>query len=111
MIEDELRVKVLRLLSKRECVDDMEWLEVVRTVTGAEEDFKERKDLRGGGPSGATRGEKRKFEDSKPTAPAKHVKKQYTAKEKADYQKKKAGERKMKKEGSVAPAGEIKHKV
>jgi len=38
------------------------------------------------------RGEKRKFEDSKPTVPAKPVKKQYTAKEKADYQKKKAGE-------------------
>ena len=36
---------------------------------------------------------------------------QYTAKEKADYQKKKAGERKTKKEGSLAPAEEIKHKV
>jgi len=60
---------------------------------------------------GATRGEKRKFEDWKPTVPAKWVKKQYTAKEKADYQKKKAGERKVKNEGTVAPAGEIRHKV
>jgi len=83
----------------------------VRTVTRAEEDFKERKDLRGGGPSGATRGEKRKFEDLKPTVTAKYVKRQYTAKEKGDYQKKKAGERKVKKEGSVAPAAEVKHKV
>jgi len=105
MIENELRVEALRRLSNREYVDDREWLGVVRTVTRAEEDFKERKNLRGGGQSGATRGEKRKFEDSKPMAPAKRVKKQYTAKEKADYQKKKAGERKMKKEGSVAPAG------
>jgi len=28
-----------------------------------------------------------------------------------DYEKKKAGERKVKKEGSVAEAGEVKHKV
>jgi len=42
---------------------------------------------------------------------AKRVKRQYTAKEKADYEKKKAGEGKVKKEGSVAPAGEVKHKV
>ena len=83
----------------------------MRTLTRAEEDFKERKDLRGGGPSGATRGEKRKFEDLKPTVTAKYVKRQYTAKEKGDYQKKKAGERKVKKEGSVAPAAEVKHKV
>jgi len=43
--------------------------------------------------------------------PAKRVKKQSTAKEKADYQKKKAGKRKVKKEWSVAQAGEIRHKV
>jgi len=86
-------------------------LEAVWTVTRAEEDFKERKDLRGHDPSGAIRGEKRKFEDTKPTVPAKRVKKQYTAKIKADYQKKKAGERKVKKDGLVAPAGEIKHQV
>jgi len=86
-------------------------LEAVRTVTRAEEDFKERKDLREGGPSGATRGEKGKVEDSKPTVPAKCVTKQHTAKKKADYQKKKAGERKVMKEGSVARAGEIKQKV
>jgi len=111
MIEDELPVKALRRLSYRGYVDDGEWLEAVRTVTRADEDFKQRKDLRGGGPSGATRGEKRKFEDSKPTVPAKRVKKQSTAKEKADYLRKKAGERKVKKEGSVAPAVEIKNKV
>jgi len=73
MIEDELPVKALRRLSHREYVDDGEWLEAVRTVTQAEQDFKERKDLRGGSPSGATRGEKRKFEDSKPTIAAKRV--------------------------------------
>jgi len=111
MIEDELPVEALRRLSHREYVDHGEWLEAVRTVTRAEEDFKETKDLQGGGPSGATRGEKRKFEDSKPTVTAKRVKRQYTAKEKADYQKRKAGERKGKKEGSVAPAEEVKHKV
>jgi len=111
MIEDELPVEALRRLSHREYVDDREWLEAVRTVTGAEEDFNERKDLREGSPSGATRGEKRKFEDSKPTVTAKRVKRQYSAKEKADYQKKRAGERMAKKEGSVATAGEVKHKV
>ena len=62
MIEDELPVEALRRLSHREYVDDGEWLEAVRTVTRAEEDFKEIKDLRGGGPSGATQDEKRKFE-------------------------------------------------
>jgi len=76
MIEDELPVAALRRLSHREYVEDGEWLEAVRTVTRAEEDFKERKDLRGGSPSGATRGEKRKLEDSKPTAPAKRIKRQ-----------------------------------
>jgi len=91
MIEDELLIEALRRLSDREYVDNGEWLEAVRTVTRAEEDLKERKDLRGGGPSSATRGEKRKFEDSKPTATAKRVKRQYTAKEKADYQKKRLG--------------------
>jgi len=111
MIEDELPVEALRWLSHREYVDDGEWLEAVRTVTRAEEDFKERKNLRGGGPSSTTQGEKRKFEDSKPTVAAKRVKKQYTATEKAAYQKKKAGERKVKKEGSVAPKGEVKHTV
>jgi len=76
MIEDGLPVAELRRLSYREYVDDGEWLEAVRTVTRAEHDFPERKDLRGGGPSGATRGEKRKFEDSKPTVGIKRVKKQ-----------------------------------
>jgi len=109
MIEDELPIEALRRLSHREYVYDGEWLEAVRTVTRAEEDFKERKDLRGGGPCGTTRGEKRKFDDSKPTVAAKSVKKQYTATEKAAYQKKKAGERKVKKEGSVATKGEVRH--
>jgi len=85
MMEDELPVEALRRLANQEYFDDREWLEAVRTVTRAEEDFKERKDLRGGGPSGTTRGEKRKFEDWKPTVTAKRVKKHYTAKEKADY--------------------------
>jgi len=111
MSEDELPIEALRRLSHREYVDDGEWLEAVRTVTRAEEDFKERKDLRGGGPSGTTRGEKRKFEDSKPTVAAKRVKKQYTTREKAAYKKKKAGERKVKKAGSVASKGEVRHTV
>jgi len=54
-------------------MDDGEWLEAVRTVTRVEEDLRERKDLRGGGPSGPTLGEKRKFQDSKPTVTAKGV--------------------------------------
>jgi len=49
--------------------------------------------------------------DSKPINSTKRVKRQYTAKEKANYQKKKAGERKVKKEGSVALAREVKHMV
>jgi len=91
MIEDELPIKALRRHSHREYVDDGEWLEAVRTVTRAEEDFKEQKDLRGGGPSSTARGEKRKFEDSKPTVAAKRVKKQYSATEKAAYQKRRLG--------------------
>jgi len=35
----------------------------------------------------------------------------YPVKEKADYPKKKAGPRRVKKEGSVIPAGEVKHTV
>jgi len=58
-----------------------------------------------------TRGEKRKFEHSKCTVAAKRVKKQYTGKEKVGYQKKKARERKVRKEGSVAPAGEGRQMV
>jgi len=111
MIEVEIPVEGLRRLSDREYVDDAEWLEAVRTVTRAEEDFKERKELQGSGPSGTTRAEKRKFEDSQPTVGAKRVKKQYTAMEKADYQKKKAGERKVKKEGCVALMGEVRQRV
>ena len=84
MIEEELPVKALRRLSHREYVDDGKWLEAVRTVTRAEEDLKQRKDLPGGGPSGATQGKKGKFEDSKPTVPAKRVQKQYMANKKAD---------------------------
>jgi len=90
MIEDKLPVEALQRLSHRQYFDDGEWFEAVRTVTRAEEDFQERKDLRGGGRSGASRGEKRKFEDSKPTVTAKRVKRQYTAKEKTDYQKRNA---------------------
>jgi len=111
MIVDELPVEALRRLSHREYVDDGEWLQAIRAVTRAEEDFKERKDIRGGGPSGTTQGEKRNFEDSKPTVAARRVKKQYTAKEKADYQKKKAQDRKVKKAGSVAPTGKVRYTV
>jgi len=74
MIEEELPVEAWRRLSHTEYIDDGEWLEAVRIVTRAEEDFKERKDLRGGGPSSASLGEKRKFDDSQPTVRAKRVK-------------------------------------
>ena len=76
-----------------------------------EEDFKDKEDLRWGGTSGAARGEKRKLEHSKTTVAAKRVKKQYTALEKAAYQKKKAGERNGKNEGWVGLVGEVKHWV
>jgi len=72
---------------------------------------KEGKSLQGGDPSGVTMGDKRKFEDSKLTATARHGKKQYVAKEKADYKAKMAGERKVKKEGSVVPTREVRHRV
>ena len=86
-------------------------MEAFRTVTRAEEDFRERKSLQGGGPSVATRGEKRKFQDSKPRATAKRVKKEYSFKERVHYKVRKAGERRIKKEGSVAQAGEVKQTV
>jgi len=111
MIEDQIHEDALRGLSLREYINDGELLEAVSNVTTAEDDFTEHKGHRGGGPSGKTWGEKRKFEDSKPTVTAKCVKKQSMAKEKADYQRKKAGERRVKKEGSVAPAREVKHRV
>jgi len=105
MIEDQLPEEALRRLSTEEYTIDGDWLDAVRRVTRQEEDFKERRGLRGGGPS------KRKFEEVKPTVPVKKAKKQYTAKEKAAYKAKKAVERKVKKEGSVAPKGEVKHTV
>jgi len=46
-----------------------------------------------------TRGEKWKFEASKPTVPTKRVKKHYRAKQKGDYTAKMAGERRVKKKG------------
>jgi len=64
-----------------------------------------------GGPSGVTRGENRKFKDSSPSVAAKGVQKQYSAKEKAHYKARKAGERKVKKEGWVGPTREVKHVV
>jgi len=63
-------------------------VEAVRIVTRAEEEFRERKSVQGGGLSGTTRGEKRKFEDSKPSVAAMRVQEQYTSKEKADYNQK-----------------------
>jgi len=45
MIEHEIDEDALRRLSLQEYVDDGEWLEAGRTVTRAEEDFKERKRL------------------------------------------------------------------
>jgi len=45
MIEDQIHEDVLRRLSLQEYVDEGEWLEAGRTVTRAEEDFKERKRL------------------------------------------------------------------
>jgi len=83
-MEDEIPKDGLRRLSLVEYNDDGESLEAVRAVSGAEEDFKERKSLGGGGPSSMTWCEKRKFEDSRPTVDAKRVKKQYTAREKED---------------------------
>ena len=111
MIEDQIPKDVLRGMSLRECIDDGQWLEAVRTVTRGKEDFRQRKSFTGGGSSCTTRGQKRKFVDSKQTVAAKCVNKRYPAKEKADYQKDKAGERRVKKEGSVAPGGEVKHRV
>jgi len=61
MIEDPIPQDALGRLSLQEYGDDWEWLEAVRTVTRAEEDFRERKSLRGGGPSGMTRAEKRRI--------------------------------------------------
>jgi len=57
------------------------------------------------------KGRKRKFEDSRLPVAAKRVKKQYTAREKAVYKALKVGERKVKREGLVAPKGEVKHRV
>jgi len=74
MIEDQIPEHSLRRLSLREDGDDGKWLEAVKTITRAEEDFRERKSLRGGGPCGTTRAEKMKFEDSKPMVAGKRVK-------------------------------------
>jgi len=55
------------------------------------------------------KGRKRQFVDLKPMTSAKRVKKEYAAKEKANYKAMKAVERKGKKEGWVALKGEVKH--
>jgi len=91
MIEDELPVEALRRLSHREYVDNGERLEAVRTVTRGDEDLKERKDLQGGGPCGTTGGEKRKFEDSKPTVAARHVKSSTRLRKKRTTKRKRLG--------------------
>jgi len=83
----------------------------VRTVTHAAEDFNEQKRLPGCGPSGVRRSEKGKFEDSRRAIAAKLVKQRSSGKEKVDYKALKAGERKVKKEGSVARTGEVRHAV
>jgi len=57
------------------------------------------------------KGRKRKFEATRPPIAAQRVKKQYTAREKTVYKAGKVGERKVKREGSVAPKGEVKHGV
>jgi hypothetical protein len=44
-IEDQLPEEALRRVSSIDYVDDGDWLKAVRTVTRAEEDFKERKSL------------------------------------------------------------------
>jgi len=51
------------------------------------------------------------FLDLKPTVATQHVKKQYTARDKADCKAKKARERKVKKEGWVALPRQVKHTV
>jgi len=56
-------------------------------------------------------GEKMTFEDSKPPTTAKPVQKQNMAKEKLEYKKRKAGERRVKNERAVALAGEVSHTV
>jgi len=56
---------------------------------------------------GRDKGGKWKFEDTRPQVAAERLKKQYWAKEKADYKTKKAGERKVKKEGLVELAIEV----
>jgi len=111
IIKDEIPEAPLRRLALRENINNGEWLDTVRTVTRPGDDFRERKGLLGGGPSGTTRAENSNCDDSKPAVAAKGVQKQYTAKEKADNQKKQAGDRKVKKEGLVAPAGEVKQSV
>jgi hypothetical protein len=109
MIEDQLPLEALRRLSLREYTDDMEWQEAVRIVTRQEEDFKERRNLRGDhSSSSASSGKRRRDETS--STPVKKARKQYTAKEKAEYKAKKAGERKVKQE-KAAPKQKIEHKV
>jgi len=76
MIEAKIPEDTLRRDVHRKFVDDGECLEAVGPFTPAEQDYMERQSLRGGGPSGRARGEKRKFEDWKPTVTAKRVKKQ-----------------------------------
>jgi len=74
IIEDQIPEDALRWLPLREYIDDGDWVDAVRAVTRVEEDFRERKGLRRGGPSCTTRGDKSKFEDSKQIVTTKRVK-------------------------------------
>ena len=109
MIEDQLPKQALFWMSIHDHDDEADWMAEIRQVTRMEEDFKERKSLRGGGLSNPQRSKKRKVADTRSSVPAKKARNKYTAKETAEYKKKKAAERGVKKEGSLAPKkGEIK---
>jgi len=99
MVEKRLPLEALRRLSNQEYGSDPEWLEAIRTVTKAEEAFKEQRGLRHEPSTKSDSSGKRKREKD---SGEKTSRKRYSPSEKAVYKAKKAGE----KTGKAAPEGQ-----
>ena len=99
MVEKRLPLEALRRLSNQEYGSDPEWLAAIRTVTKADEAFKEQRGLRH---KQSTKSDSSGKRERKKESGEKTSRKKYSPSEEAAYKAKKAGE----KMGQVAPEGQ-----
>jgi len=90
MVEKRLPLEALCRLSNQEYGSDPEWLAAIRTVTKAEEAFKEQRGLRHEPSMKSDSSGKRKRQKDTGEKPSR---KKYSPSEKATYKAKKAGEK------------------